>query len=162
VSDTEAETGQTETDYRPATVGDAVMSSLLPKYYPSIKPAHGGEIRPIKDSNRGRELAERRWNKSRKWAEAGMVIGVLGPDADLTEANKCMSYVLLNAVQAKIAYDISDPRSPQAYRNVRQAIGADVGAPAKQGANDAPVSQVLIIVSDAVAARMLDKYGGGA
>jgi hypothetical protein len=105
----------------------------------------------------------KRHGEYRRAAERGMVDGVLGEDVSLSKATKLLSYVKIVAKQAEAALTLNDngTANTAAARFVREAIGADVGAPAKQGASDAPVSHVLIIVSDAVAARMLDKYGGG-
>jgi len=119
----------------------------------------GGELTPVRTSEQGRALAARRWDKYRKAAAAGLVVGVLGPDAPVTEAARIESYITLVAVQTKMAADLSDPRAPQAFRNVRQAIGADIGAPSRTG-TDAPASGAVLSMSTEVMAMLAEVLAG--
>ena len=132
----------------------------------TIAGRRGGTLTPL-TAERGRELAARRWDKLRKAAHAGVVLGVLGPDTPITEVARLESYVTLTAVQAKIANDIANPYATQAYRNIRAAIGADVGAPERRGAADAPAggATLTLTLSGDVAAKLaqmlLERRSGG-
>lgn len=131
--------------------GDGGLGEVTTKQRPRIPQKHGGSLlAPVRNREEARALAEKRWGRYRKYAEAGMVLGVLGPDTPITEAARAESYMTMVAVQAKKANDAGDPSSTQAARFVRQSIGADVGAPTKQNEGAAGVHMAMTLNSDAV------------
>lgn len=121
-----------------------------------IPGGNGGSITPIRSSERARELSALRWEKKRRWSEAALVLGVLGPDTPVTEASKCQAYIEATAVQARIANDIDHPLVSQAYRNIRAAIGADIGAPSSKGDSLSNGTGLTITMSDETARAFAD------
>ena len=127
-----------------------------------IPQPHGGAIAPIRTREAAVALAEKRWSKYRRWAEAGKVLGVLGADVELTEAAKAQAYIELVAVQTRIAMDKDNYNAPAAFRNVRAAIGADIGAPTRQAAGlGIPSGGVALVISPELVAAALARLAGG-
>ena len=104
---------------------------------PASIPGGGGygAVIPIRTPERGRELANRRWELHRREAAAAVArrvgaVATAEDQAQLSDApparRGAVAYAILAGIQAESAYMDANP---QAFRNVRQAIGADVGAP---------------------------------
>ena len=102
----------------------------------SIVPSHGnGRISPYSTPERAREMAAKRWATARRYAAAEVVrrVGAVAEPGDVAVIEAvpvgqqwAAAYGVLAGVQAERAYMDADAQS---FRNVRQALGADVGAP---------------------------------
>lgn len=118
-----------------------------------ITPSHGfGKLTPY-NSERAREASNRRWSIYRKAAEKGMIEGVIGESAPNSLKNRVSAFVQIVAKQAEAALTLNDngTANTAAARFVREAIGADIGAPSSKNGDNGLVQSVTINISGDVA-----------
>jgi hypothetical protein len=130
---------------------------------PSQAGGKGGTITPIRDPNRARELQKRSTeSRMRRRAIAavealrGIRQGVAEVAVDGNVRTWRDAWRLMNAHVAQSAYE-GDPKALLALGKTTGLTETD-----KSQAEAGITANTVLIVSDAVAARMLDKYGGGA
>lgn len=130
---------------------------------------NGGKLTPF-TSERAREAVAKRWRKFWRAGARGMLAEVSAINPDVT--NKYQAYGHIVGVQAGIAAAAPGTASEaiastKAAEFVRKAIGADVGAPERRGAADAPAggATLTLTLSGDVAAKLaqmlLERRSGG-
>ena len=143
-------------------------SSPVPSRVMVPQPHGGAILSPVRTREQALVLSEARWGKYRRAAEQGMVQGVFGERVPLNKAGAVMAYSKIVATQASAAstIDYRGQTNTQAARFVREAIAADVGAPAQRSsAPDGGVTVTLSISADVAASlaeRLAKLLGGGA
>lgn len=111
-----------------------------------ITPVHGhGKLTPY-NSERAILANQKRWADYRIGAERAMVSAALGENVPLERATRIAAYVKMIQNAADVALS-DDPRSITAARFVREAIGADIGAPSSKD-SDTPAGGATITLSE--------------
>ena|SRR3990167_3117051 len=149
---------ETETGGQAQAVSGEIVSTLMEPSRTIGK--NGNTLFPVRTREQAVALSEKRWGRYRRAAAAGAVVGVLGANAPITEATRIQAYIELVAVQAKIANDVDNYNAPAAFRNVRAAIGADVGAPSRQAGIGVPAGGALLVISPELIAAALARLRG--
>ena len=124
---------------------------------------NGGTIlSPVRTSAQAREMVEKRWERWRRAAERGMTIGALTKDDEkltLTKRAAITAYTEIVRYQAEKAMQCDDKGRPNtpAARFVREAIGADVGSPTQNRADNGTGITVTLSVAPEVAAALAER-----
>ena len=166
-----------------AALVDAVIDDLPQtdtENSPSVQPEprvlvpqpHGGAIlSPIRTREQAQAMVAKNWDRYRRAAEHGMVSGVLDESDEkklrVTKRAAVTAYSKIVKTQARAANTIDrfGRTNTPAARFVREAIAADVGAPAQRNsATDSGITVTLSISADVAAslAERLAKLLGGA
>lgn len=151
-----ADNGAPQQNQQPATETAASKPAVFRDDVPEKIMAPGGSggwVAPIRDSQTARTLAERRWDKYRKSATAGMVAAAVSTGASLSSPLAAYGAIVERQTELALSPDLRGSTAAASF------VAKAIDAMPRRDANAAPAqggARFTLDLDDAAIGRLLD------